>query len=185
MTLRPALPYPAPYLPCTAAAFPPNPVYDTLEQVWENRACSCASATMHGRLPSLRESGHAADWAGLPSELARGSCHSPPRSCTCADFSFRKQRRLAMHITQHHRHRLQDPHDRSRRQEDQAPDCAYCLCRVSVRANWELNSVCGHALQWDTAGQERFRTITTAYYRGAMGILLVFDLTDERSFNSG
>ena len=37
--------------------------------------------------------------------------------------------------------------------------------------------------QWDTAGQERFRTITTAYYRGAMGILLVFDLTDEKSFN--
>ncbi|CAH1765831.1 8431_t:CDS:2 [Entrophospora sp. SA101] len=31
---------------------------------------------------------------------------------------------------------------------------------------------------WDTAGQERFRTITTA-----MGILLVYDVTDERSFN--
>lgn len=37
---------------------------------------------------------------------------------------------------------------------------------------------------WDTAGQERFRTITTAYYRGAMGILLVYDVTDERSFTS-
>ena len=27
---------------------------------------------------------------------------------------------------------------------------------------------------WDTAGQERFRTITTAYYRGAMGIFLIY-----------
>lgn len=37
---------------------------------------------------------------------------------------------------------------------------------------------------WDTAGQERFRTITTAYYRGAMGIMLVYDITDEKSFEN-
>lgn len=37
---------------------------------------------------------------------------------------------------------------------------------------------------WDTAGQERFKTITTAYYRGAMGILLVYDVCDEKSFNN-
>ncbi|XP_062511670.1 ras-related protein Rab-8A-like [Corticium candelabrum] len=37
---------------------------------------------------------------------------------------------------------------------------------------------------WDTAGQERFRTITTAYYRGAMGIMLVYDITSVKSFEN-
>ena len=35
--------------------------------------------------------------------------------------------------------------------------------------------------QWDTAGQERFRTITSAYYRGADGIIMVYDVTNEVS----
>ena len=39
-------------------------------------------------------------------------------------------------------------------------------------------------LQWDTAGQERFRTITSSYYRGAHGIIVVFDVTDLESFNN-
>ena len=38
--------------------------------------------------------------------------------------------------------------------------------------------------QWDTAGQERFRTITSSYYRGAQGIILVFDCTEAESFNN-
>eukprot|EP01055_Gregarina_sp_Pseudo9_P002810 Gregarina_sp_Pseudo_9__2809@NODE_3043_length_774_cov_61_717007_g2775_i0_p1_GENE_NODE_3043_length_774_cov_61_717007_g2775_i0NODE_3043_length_774_cov_61_717007_g2775_i0_p1_ORF_typecomplete_len209_score50_28Ras/PF00071_22/1_1e64Roc/PF08477_13/8_5e26Arf/PF00025_21/4_3e18Gtr1_RagA/PF04670_12/3_3e07SRPRB/PF09439_10/3_6e07GTP_EFTU/PF00009_27/7_6e06MMR_HSR1/PF01926_23/1_1e05RsgA_GTPase/PF03193_16/1_3RsgA_GTPase/PF03193_16/0_27FeoB_N/PF02421_18/0_00053AAA_22/PF13401_6/0_0039MnmE_helical/PF12631_7/0_0039D len=37
---------------------------------------------------------------------------------------------------------------------------------------------------WDTAGQERFKTITSAYYRGADGIVIVYDSTDEETFNN-
>lgn len=35
---------------------------------------------------------------------------------------------------------------------------------------------------WDTAGQERYKSITNAYYKGAKGALLVFDLTRENTF---
>eukprot|EP00347_Sterkiella_histriomuscorum_P002710 403367106 len=35
---------------------------------------------------------------------------------------------------------------------------------------------------WDTAGQERFQSITTAYYRGASGMMIVYDVTSRDSF---
>ena len=37
---------------------------------------------------------------------------------------------------------------------------------------------------WDTAGQERYRAITSAYYRGAVGALLVYDITKTGNFLS-
>ncbi|XP_065063877.1 ras-related protein Rab-27A-like isoform X2 [Rhopilema esculentum] len=39
-----------------------------------------------------------------------------------------------------------------------------------------------HLQLWDTAGQERFRSLTAAFFRDAMGFLLMFDLTNEESF---
>ncbi|CCI40920.1 unnamed protein product [Albugo candida] len=37
---------------------------------------------------------------------------------------------------------------------------------------------------WDTAGQERFRTLTSSYYRGAQGIVLVYDVSRRETFES-
>ncbi|CAA2958331.1 ras-related RABC1 [Olea europaea subsp. europaea] len=37
---------------------------------------------------------------------------------------------------------------------------------------------------WDTAGQERFRTLTSSYYRGAQGIILVYDVTRRETFTN-
>ncbi|XP_060974917.1 ras-related protein RABA5c-like isoform X1 [Cannabis sativa] len=37
---------------------------------------------------------------------------------------------------------------------------------------------------WDTAGQERFRAVTSAYYRGAVGALVVYDITRKSTFES-
>ena len=36
---------------------------------------------------------------------------------------------------------------------------------------------------WDTAGQERFKNITSSYYKGAHGVILVYDITNKRSFD--
>ncbi|OHS97216.1 Ras-related protein Rab-4B [Tritrichomonas foetus] len=36
---------------------------------------------------------------------------------------------------------------------------------------------------WDTAGQERFRSIAKAYFRNAVGVILVFDITERKTFD--
>ncbi|CAN6475937.1 unnamed protein product [Victoria cruziana] len=37
---------------------------------------------------------------------------------------------------------------------------------------------------WDTAGQERFRTLTSSYYRGAQGVIMVYDVTRRETFKN-
>jgi Ras-related protein Rab-8A len=60
---------------------------------------------------------------------------------------------------------------------------------TTIGVDFSIKSImCGDSkvkLQlWDTAGQERFRALTSAYYRGAMGVLLVYDVSDEQSFTN-
>lgn len=51
----------------------------------------------------------------------------------------------------------------------------------------DLDQVEGRTVKaqiWDTAGQERYRAITSAYYRGALGALLVYDVTKPTTFEN-
>lgn len=60
------------------------------------------------------------------------------------------------------------------------------ISTIGVDFRFKTLSVDGKIVKlqiWDTAGQERFRTITSAYYRGADGVMMVFDKTSRDSFN--
>jgi len=50
--------------------------------------------------------------------------------------------------------------------------------------NVELEDTIVKLQIWDTAGQERFRNITRSYYRGAHGIIFVYDITNQTSFSN-
>jgi len=59
------------------------------------------------------------------------------------------------------------------------------LTTIGVDFRFRTLNVGGKSVKlhiWDTAGQERFRTMTSAYYRGSDGIVLVYDTTDRDSF---
>ncbi|KAL6998171.1 Ras-related protein RABC2a [Sarracenia purpurea var. burkii] len=58
---------------------------------------------------------------------------------------------------------------------------------IGVDFKIKLLAVGGKRLKltiWDTAGQERFRTLTSSYYRGAQGIILVYDVTRRETFTN-
>jgi Ras-related protein Rab-1A len=60
------------------------------------------------------------------------------------------------------------------------------LTTIGVDLRFRTISVDGKKIKlqiWDTAGQERFKTMTSAYYRGSEGVLVVYDPTDRNSFD--
>ncbi|XP_015270037.1 PREDICTED: ras-related protein Rab-10-like [Gekko japonicus] len=57
------------------------------------------------------------------------------------------------------------------------------VCSIDFRVKTiSLNDTTLKLQIWDTAGQERFRTMTTSYFRGAHGFVLVYDITNTESF---
>lgn len=60
---------------------------------------------------------------------------------------------------------------------------------LSILIFIKLTCLTGHLMLtfykvWDTAGQERYRAITSAYYRGAVGAILVYDLSKQKTFEN-
>ncbi len=53
-----------------------------------------------------------------------------------------------------------------------------------IRRSIEADGKTIKAQIWDTAGQERYRAITSAYYRGAVGALLVYDISKSLTFKN-
>lgn len=62
------------------------------------------------------------------------------------------------------------------------PDCPHTIGVEFATKIVEVNDQKVKIQIWDTAGQERFRAVTRSYYRGAAGVLLVYDITRKLTF---
>eukprot|EP00123_Amoebidium_parasiticum_P000668 comp11536_c0_seq1/m.5991 comp11536_c0_seq1/g.5991 ORF comp11536_c0_seq1/g.5991 comp11536_c0_seq1/m.5991 type:complete len:215 (-) comp11536_c0_seq1:530-1174(-) len=63
---------------------------------------------------------------------------------------------------------------------------ADCPHTIGVEFGTRIIEVSGQKVKlqiWDTAGQERFRAVTRSYYRGAAGVLMVYDITRRTTYN--
>ena len=71
-----------------------------------------------------------------------------------------------------------------RRFVDGTYDPHYC-CTIGVEfgaRTLQIGCACVRLQIWDTAGAERYRAVSRAYYRGAVGVMLVYDVTSRMSF---
>eukprot|EP01103_Thecamoeba_quadrilineata_P009452 TRINITY_DN19212_c0_g1_i1.p1 TRINITY_DN19212_c0_g1~~TRINITY_DN19212_c0_g1_i1.p1 ORF type:complete len:201 (+),score=24.61 TRINITY_DN19212_c0_g1_i1:57-659(+) len=60
-------------------------------------------------------------------------------------------------------------------------------CTLSVDFKIRTIQIDGKRIKlqiWDTSGQERFRSITSSYYRGALGVIVVYDVTNQETFDN-
>lgn len=60
----------------------------------------------------------------------------------------------------------------------------FCSKILQVQASLDKPSVNVKLQLWDTAGEEKFRAVTPMYYRGASAVVLVYDSTDEITFQA-
>eukprot|EP00924_Labyrinthula_sp_SR-Ha-C_P012707 maker-scaffold_67-snap-gene-0.7-mRNA-1 protein AED:0.30 eAED:0.30 QI:89/1/1/1/1/1/2/22/207 len=69
------------------------------------------------------------------------------------------------------------------RENEFHPDTKHTIGVEFATQEMEIDNEVIKAQIWDTAGQERYRAITKAYYRGAFGAIVVFDVADRETFD--
>ncbi|XXG55479.1 hypothetical protein AAC387_Pa03g3139 [Persea americana] len=72
-------------------------------------------------------------------------------------------------------------------EEEHTEDYLFKIVLIGVEFQTQRIEIDGKEIKaqiWDTAGQERFRAVTSAYYRGAVGALIVYDVSRRQTFDS-